>query len=204
MNTIELPGKFSNLRKHFEATHPFSDEEFNQLTSYLHIKVLKKKEFFNLQGHHCRYASYVNTGCLRAYHVCEKEDDFTVYFAFADSWSGDKTSFYSNQPSLFSIQALEDSELFYADKKSWEEAMDKIPVFESWYRASARKTIEEGQRKLIEWQTKSAEEKYLKLLEEAPAIVQRIPQHYIASFLGIKPQSLSRIRKQYSLSPVIY
>lgn len=187
--------KFSNLRNHFERTHHFTDEEFNTLISYLKVKTLKKKEFFNVQGNYCRYASYVNSGCLRAFHTDNKGDEFTIYFAFPDSWSGDKTSFYSNEPSIFSIQALEDSEIFYADKNGWEEAMDRIGIFEKWYRASARKTIEDSQRKLIEWQTKSAEEKYLKLLQDAPDIVQRIPQHYIASYFGIKPQSLSRIRK---------
>lgn len=192
---MEENATFRNLRAHLEATHPFTDEEFACLTSYLAVKELKKKEFFNLQGQYCRYASFVDSGCLRAFHTNDHGDEFTVYFALPGSWSGDKTSFYSNRPSIFSIQALEDSVLFYADRKGWEEAMDRIPVFEKWYRSLSRKTLEETQRKLVEWQTKSAEEKYLRLLADAPDIVQRIPQHYIASYFGIKPQSLSRIRK---------
>lgn len=192
---MSVSTKFSNLRKHFESTHHFSDEDFDKLESCLTRTVLKKKEFFNKQGHYCRHAAYVNSGCLRAFHTDDNGDAFTIFFAFADSWAGDKTSFYSNRPSAFSIQALEDTELFYADKRVWENALDTIPIFDKWYRANARKTYEAAQRKLIEWQTQSAEEKYLKLLNEAPDIVQRIPQHYIASYFGIRPQSLSRIRK---------
>jgi CRP-like cAMP-binding protein len=118
-----------------------------------------------------------------------------MYFAFLNWWTGDKTSFYSGTPARYSVQALEDSVLFRADKKNWEEALEKIPTFEKWYRVKVRKSYEATQQKLIDSQTQSAEEKYLLLLERAPEIVQRIPQHYIASYLGIKPQSLSRIRK---------
>jgi CRP-like cAMP-binding protein len=187
--------KFLNLRRHFAETDYFSDEDFENIISYLSPVTLKKKEFFTIQGEHCRYLAFVNSGCLRAFHTDSKGDEFTMYFAFVNWWTGDKTSFYSNTPSRFSVQALEDTELFRADKTKWEEALDKIPVFEKWYRIKTRKSYEATQQKIIETQTETAEEKYLKLIKNAPEIVQRIPQHYIASYLGIKPQSLSRIRK---------
>jgi len=190
---------FSNLRRHFEETDHFTDEEFDQFTSYLTPVVVKKKEFFTVQGEHCRYLAFVNSGCLRAFHTDKKGDELTIYFAFLNWWTGEKTSFYSGVPSRVSVQALEDSVLFRADKKRWEEAIEKIPTFEKWYRIKARKSYEAAQHKLIDTQTETAEEKYLKLLNNAPEIVQRIPQHYIASYLGIKPQSLSRIRKNISL-----
>ncbi len=187
--------KFMNLRKHFEETDHFTDEEFEQFTSYLTPVFLKKNEFFNIQNDHCKYLAYVNSGCLRAYYTDNKGDEFTMYFAFQNWWTGDKTSFYSGTPSRFSVQALEDSEVFRADKTNWEKALDEIPTFEKWYRIKTRKSYEATQLKLIESQTESAETKYLKLLNNSPEIVQRIPQHYIASYLNIKPQSLSRIRK---------
>ena len=187
--------KFSKLRNHFAETDVFSDREFEQLLSYLNVVTLKKKEYFTVQGELCRYLAFVNVGCLRAYHTDDKGDEFTMYFAFENWWTGDKTSFYSGTPSRFSVQALEESEIFRADKTNWERALDTIPVFEKWYRVKARKSYEAAQQKLIDNQTESAEEKYLKLLKNAPEIVQKIPQHYIASYLGIKPQSLSRIRK---------
>ncbi|MBS1656733.1 MAG: Crp/Fnr family transcriptional regulator [Bacteroidetes bacterium] len=187
--------QFSNLRMHFEETDHFSDEAFKKFTSILTPVVLKKKEFFNMQNEQCRYLAYVNSGCLRAFYTDNKGDEFTMYFAFQNWWIGDKTSFYSGTPSRFSVQALEDAEVFRADKTKWEKALDEIPEFEKWYRVKTRKSYEASQQKLISSQTESAEEKYLKLLKNAPDIVQRIPQHYIASYLNIKPQSLSRIRK---------
>ncbi len=190
---------FFKLRQHFEATDHFSDEEFDKLVSRFKVITLKKKEFFTMQGTHCRYLAFVNSGCLRAFHTDEKGDEYTMYFAFVNWWTGDKTSFYSDLPSRFSVQAMEDSELFRMDRQNWEAALDEIPVFERWYRVKTRKSYEATQQKLIDSQTETAEEKYLKLLANAPEIVQRIPQHYIASYLGIKPQSLSRIRKNISV-----
>lgn len=187
--------KFSKLRAHFAETDNFSDEEFEKFVSFLTPVTLKKKEFFNVQDEHCRYLGFVNSGCLRAFHTDDKGDEFTMYFAFLNWWVGDKTSFYSGTSARFSIQALEDSEIFRADKTKWEKALDEIPIFEKWYRVKTRKSYEATQQKIIDTQTESAEEKYKKLLKNSPEIVQRIPQHYIASYLGIKPQSLSRIKK---------
>ena len=187
--------KFSKLKTHFAETDNFSDEEFEKLISFFTVTTLKKKEFINKQGNLCPHLAFVNSGCLRAFHTDDKGDEFTMYFAFLNWWVGDKTSFYSGTPSRFSVQALEDSEIFYADKIKWEKALDEIPTFEKWYRVKTRKSYEATQQKIIDTQIESAEVKYLKLLKNAPEIVQRIPQHYIASYLGIKPQSLSRIRK---------
>lgn len=192
---MKTDSKFSNLRNHIAETNIFSDDDFEKLISYFTVVNLKKKEYFTVQGELCRYLAFVNNGCLRAFHTDNKGNEFTMYFAFLNWWTGDKTSFYSGSPSRFSVQALEDTEIFQADKKRWEEAIDHIPAFEKWYRFKARKAYEAAQQKLIDTQTESAEEKYLKLVKTAPEIVRRIPQHYIASYLGIKPQSLSRIRK---------
>ncbi len=187
--------RFIKLRNHFAETDFFTDEEFHKLVAFMTPVTLKKKEFFTVQGDLCRHLAFVNSGCLRAFHTDHKGDEYTMYFAFLNWWIGDKTSFYSGTPSRFSVQVLEDCEVFRADKTNWETALDQIPSFEKWYRVKTRKSYEATQQKLIDNQTESAEEKYLKLLKNAPEIVQRIPQHYIASYLGIKPQSLSRIRK---------
>ena len=190
--------KFSKLKTHLAETDFFNDEEFEKLISFFTVTTLKKKEFFNKQGNLCHHLAFVNSGCLRAFHTDDKGDEFTMYFAFLNWWVGDKTSFYSGTPSRFSVQALEDSEIFYADKTKWERALDEIPAFEKWYRVKTRKSYEATQQKIIDTQTETGEQKYLKLLKNAPDIIQRIPQHYIASYLGIKPQSLSRIRKNIS------
>src|ERR1051325_908003 len=104
--------QFSKLKAHFAETDFFSEKEFEKLISFFTVTTLKKKEFFNKQGSLCRHLAFVNSGCLRAFHTDDKGDEFTMYFAFLNWWIGDKTSFYSGTPSRFSIQALEDSEIF--------------------------------------------------------------------------------------------
>ena len=190
-----IADKFAQLRKHFEETHHFTDSEFEHFTSFLTPVTLKKKEFFSHQSERCRLVAFVNSGCVRTYYTDQKGDEFTIYFGFRNWWIGDQTSFYSGTPSRYSIQALEETELFTADIEKWECAIDEVPVFENWFKVKTRKSYGAAHQKLIDSQTESAEEKYLKLLKNAPDIVQRIPQHYIASYLNIKPQSLSRIRK---------
>jgi CRP-like cAMP-binding protein len=187
--------KYAVLRKHFEETDHFTDEEFEQFVALLTPMTLKKKDFFVQQGKSTRYVAFVNSGCLRTYYTDEKADEFTIYFAFQNWWVGDQTSFYTGTPSRYSIQALEDTEVFMANKTNWEKAVNEIPVFEKWYRVKTRKSYDAAHQKLIDSQTETAEQKYLKLLERAPEIVQHIPQRYIASYLNITPQSLSRIRK---------
>ncbi|MBK8503554.1 MAG: Crp/Fnr family transcriptional regulator [Saprospiraceae bacterium] len=186
---------FVNLRKHLEETDHFTDEEFEKIVSFLTPVKLNKKDFFVRQGDHCGYLAFVNSGCLRAFHTDSNGEEFTLYFAFLNWWTGDKTSFYSGSPSRFSVQALEETEILRADRTKWETALDTIPLFEKWYRVKTRKSYEATQQRIIDMQSQSAQEKYLNLLRKAPEIVHRIPQHYIASYLGIKPQSLSRIRK---------
>jgi CRP-like cAMP-binding protein len=191
---------FLQLNKAMNASGDvvFSDQDFEQLATYFKLRVLKKKEYFNHQEQHCRYVAFVNSGCLRCFHTDERGTELTLFFAFAGNWAGDKTSFYSGRPSISSIQALESTEIIYVDKHNWETAMDAIPAFEKWYRKRSRETLEATQRQFVSRQTESAEEKYLNMLKNEPDIAARIPQQYIASYFGIKPQSLSRIRKQFS------
>lgn len=195
--------KFLQLRKVIESSGDiaFCEEDFEQLTAFFRLRSLKKKEFFNRQDEYCRYVAFVNAGCLRCFHTNDKGDELTLFFAFAGNWAGDKTSFYSGHPSISSIQALEDTEILFVDKEGWEIAMDRIPAFEKWYRKRSRETLEDTQRKFVSHQTESAEEKYLNMLKNDPTILTRVPQQYIASYFGIKPQSLSRIRKLFSANP---
>jgi len=190
--------QFAYLRKHFEETDHFTDDEFERFISLLTPMTLKKGEFFAHQGKATRFVAFVNSGCLRTYYVNDKADEFTIYFAFRNWWVGDQTSFYTGTPSRYSIEALEETELFIANKTNWEKAVEEIPVFEKWYRVKTRKSYDAAHQKLIDSQTETAEQKYQMLVQRAPEIVQRIPQRYIASYLNITPQSLSRIRKNIS------
>jgi CRP/FNR family transcriptional regulator, anaerobic regulatory protein len=191
---------FERLRSHISAIAPISNDEFARLIGFFTPIRLKKKELFYMQGELCRYVAFVNEGCLRTFHTDSKGDEFTMYFAFPEWWIGDPESFYAGTPARFSCQALEECGLLRADKEHFEGALDQVPPFETFYRHKMQASYAAAQQKLIQAHSESAEEKYRRLVETAPDIVQRIPQVHIASYLGIRPQSLSRIRKNISRS----
>lgn len=184
------------MKAHIRELEPIGDADFDALSRGFSYRLENKKEFFTRQGEVCQAFAFVASGCLRAFSTDEKGREYTMYFAFKDWWIGDKTSFYSNTPARFSTEALEPAELMVCGKADWERALANIPTFERWYRDKVRRSYEAAQQKLIEAHTESAEEKYRKLTERSPEIVARIPQAHIASYLGIQPPSLSRIRKK--------
>ncbi len=174
-----------------------SEEEFEKLSSFFRPFYLKKKSFLYRQNEICRYIAFVHKGCLRNYHIDPKGDEQIIYFALEDWWVADLQSFFLKIPSQFNVQALEDCELLIATKSEFEQAFDAVPSFENFYRLKTQTAYTKTQQAVVE-KSETAEERYLKLFLTAPSILQRVPQHYLASYLGIKPQSLSRIRKKIS------
>jgi CRP-like cAMP-binding protein len=184
------------LRKVLEAVAPLDDAQYALFCSLLVPKRLKKKEYFFRQGDPCRYFAFVNEGCLRYYLINDKAEENIIYFAEEEWWVGDQGSFFSGNASLYNLEALEDVELLTMSKASFEAAREQCPCWEAFYRLKTAKSYSAVTDRYIQFQALSAEEKYLDLMKKRPGLFQRVPQHYIAAFLGIKPQSLSRIRKQ--------
>jgi CRP-like cAMP-binding protein len=188
---------YEQLRQHINKVVSISTTEFDVLTSFFHPMHLKKKEHLYVQNEICRYIAFVNKGCLRSYHVDRKGDDQIIYFAVEDWWVADLQSFFLQIPSAFNLQALEDCELLVSSKAEFERAFEAVPPFEKFYRIKTQAAYSSAQKTVV-GKTETAEDRYLKLLKTAPSILDRVPQHYIAAYLGIKPQSLSRIRKKIS------
>ena len=176
----------------------FSDEAFAQITSLIRLIPLKKGEFLFREGEIDRYLAFVRKGCLRYYLIDKSGDEHTIYFATEAWWVGDMNSFFKGLPTLYFLQALEPTELLAFSKEAFQTALDTIPAFNEFFRIKTRQSYSAMQRRFVEQQAESAEEKYLKLIEAQPSLFQRVPQYLIASYLGIRPQSLSRIRKNLS------
>ena len=186
------------LKKHLQSVVHFANEEMESLVPYMEIYYLKKKDHLFRQGEIDRYVGFVNKGCLRYYYMDEKGHEHILYFALEEWWIGDLNSFYLNEPTPNSLQALEDCELFLFSLHSFESARKQIPAFNDFITIKHRKAYTSSQQRSFESKVETAEEKYRKLLASSPDIFQRIPQHYIAAYLGIAPESLSRIRKKIS------
>ncbi len=187
---------FSLLRRHIENRISLTDEEFNICTKFFIPKKIRKRQFLLNEGDICNHTSFVNTGCLRIYKIDSKGAEHIIQFALADWWVTDMNSFLSGTPSLYNIDALQDSEILLLEKSAREELLNACPKMERFFRLLIEANHVANYRRVADSLSASAEERYLKFIKTYPALYEQVPQHQIASYLGITPQSLSRIRKE--------
>lgn len=161
----------------------------------LEVKTLSKKEFLLKEGTVCNKITFVNSGCLRLFYTIDGIEN-TIQFFLSDSWYTDYASFFTARPTNENVQALEYSEVVQFKKEDLYRLYDELPIFEKVGRIFAENAYLSVYN-LYQMKTNEEPEiRYLNLLKTRPELVQQIPQHYIASYLGIKPETLSRIRKR--------
>jgi CRP/FNR family transcriptional regulator, anaerobic regulatory protein len=164
----------------------------------LEIKKLKKNDLLLRIGQVCNFIIFIQMGCLRYFYIKDGEE-ITGQFFIENDWYTDFDSFIRLKPSEQSIQALEDCVCLLINKRKLEQLYIDFPVFERF----GRIMTEQGFLGLYNTNKVASlltsEERYLAFIKNQPSIVQRVSQHYIASYLGLKPQSLSRIRKRLFL-----
>ncbi|MBO9703148.1 MAG: Crp/Fnr family transcriptional regulator [Sporocytophaga sp.] len=182
---------FQNINK----TVSLSKEEFEQFYSYTQTIKLKRKEFLLSEGDTCKHSYFVSKGCLRYFYSIEG-NEHTGQFFFENNWYTDLESFLTGKPSRQNIEALEPTQIITISKDSLEKLYMLNPKFERFGRLMAERAFIGIKQRTEMLTNQSAEERYINLIRERPKVIERIPQHYIASYIGIQPQSLSRIRKK--------
>jgi CRP-like cAMP-binding protein len=190
---IELP--LQKLRKMFSQYVQIPEKEWQAVKPFVQLVKIKKGDYFIKEGQVCRQLGFLNEGLLRVYYTADGKE-ITSYFN-----SGHRNpivsafySFLSTQPSLENIHALEDSELIVIDYENLEELYEQNPLFQKLGRLMAEQNYLASVLRIYSLQNKPALERYEDLLRKYKHVIQHIPQHYIASYLGITPESLSRIR----------
>ena len=177
-------------------TITLTDPEKALLKSVLIPKSVQKGQSLLQPGDVCLHAIFVAKGCLRSYTIDQKEVKHIFQFAI-EGWAiSDMYSFLTGEPATYYIDAIEDSELYLMDKAGKEELLDQIPGMEKVFRVSLEKSFIANQRRNKAMLGASIEERYLSFARTYPKILQRVPQHMIASYLGVSAQTLSRMRKQ--------
>ena len=171
-------------------------EETRYFISLLKHKKIRKRQFLVQEGDVGRYQYFVNEGCLRTYHTDEKGMEHNVQFSIEDWWTGDMYSFLTQTPGKYNIIAIEDSDLSCIDGEGLELLYTKVPKFERFFRHLLQNAFIALQERILSGMSETAEERYLNFRNKYSAMDKRIPLNQIASFLGITPESLSRIRKQ--------
>ncbi|MCB0517632.1 MAG: Crp/Fnr family transcriptional regulator [Lewinellaceae bacterium] len=189
---------YESLLQHVSRRIRLDKAEEDFFISVIKHQKLRKKQFFTQAGEVCKYSGYVLKGCLRTYEVDKDGNEHILQFSIEDWWVGDLYSFFTGTPSRYFVDALEPTELALIDLASQELLYEKVPKFERYFRLLVQNAFVASQRRVVSAISKPAEERYLEFHKRYPTLEQRIPQHQIASYLGITPESLSRIRKQLS------
>ena len=171
-------------------------EQSDMIANAYSLKSFKKKQFLFEQGKICDIEAFVISGTFRIFYVDSKGLEHVLYFAFKDWWAGDIASFNSAEPSGLSAQALEDSIALVVDPVKKEELLKQVPALERLFRIITQKHLTVLQKRFLLTVSANAVERYDELIKRSPGIEQLVPQHQIASYLGILPESLSRMKKQ--------
>lgn len=191
-------------RENLKTFVVFTDEEWLLFCQHLQCKTLKKKEFFIEAGQVCAEVGFIVSGSVRLYNVKDGEE-ITGYFCLDHEFVSSYKSFLTQQPSIPYIQALEPTQLVIFTHTGLQQMLINNQLahkMERFGRLIAEHLICCYEDRLAAFIIQTPEERYLHLLNSNTNILQRIPQHYIAQFLGITPVSLSRIKKRICLPEV--
>ena len=175
---------------------PFSDEELAIIKTYLTTKRLRKKQYLLQEGDVCKFIAFVEKGALRSYSIDEKGVERIIQFALEGWTISDLYSFLTAEAATYNIDALENTELMLISKPAHEELLKTLPKYETWIRIQITDAYIAMQRRLTSIISLSLEERYAYFTSLYPDIIQRVPQHMIASYMGLTPETLSRVRKK--------
>ena len=185
----------TSLKKFLNRFANFSEFELEDITSKFERKVVKKNTYILRQGNICKDFIFVDKGCLRLYYV-KDGIEISVWFAFHPSSAIEVYSFISEKPSDYFLQAIKDSEVLYLPKTELKKIYQFQPKMQEMMRNFWEAVLLDLINRFTALETDSAEKRYLDLLNKQPDYLETIPQKYLASFIGVTPTSLSRIRKK--------
>ena len=179
-----------NLSKYVKLT----PEDCAVIQSLFVYRKFRKRQYIQQEGDVTRFETFVVKGITRTYEVDDNGQEHVVQFGVEDWWVGDLYSFLTETPTTYNIDCLEDTEALQITKQDLELLYERVPKMERHFRILVQNAFIASTRRLSSSLSKSATERYDEFIRRYPKIEQRVPNHQIASYLGITPQSLSRIR----------
>ncbi|MCW3085652.1 MAG: Crp/Fnr family transcriptional regulator [Bacteroidetes bacterium] len=191
---------FNALIKNLKQRGALADADIDKIISVLKVRHIKKKKNILSEGEQSNFMFFLNEGLCRYYVIDEKGNEQTIELVAEHNWFGDAKAFLAGETARLNIEALEDSHIFSITHADLNRFYDEIPLFERM----VRKIIEQYFIKALERIKKvsrssySAQERYKEFLKSHPKLVNRVPLVYLSSYLGIAPETLSRLRQQFT------
>ncbi|MEN5087114.1 Crp/Fnr family transcriptional regulator [Sphingobacterium faecium] len=187
---------FDVLFSHIEHKVALSDAEKSAIAAFFTFKKIRKKQFILEEGDICMHLSFVNKGLIKSYRLDEKGNEHISLFGWEGWWISDFNSYINQQPATLYIDAVEDTELFLLSRAAYDQLTLDVPIMDRYFRLLYQNSLVTKDERLISSNSYSAEEKFQRLIQSNPEIMRRVPQHLVASYLGLAPETLSRIRKK--------
>ncbi|HEY5745284.1 MAG TPA: Crp/Fnr family transcriptional regulator [Chryseolinea sp.] len=184
------------ILQHISRHITLSEQDIQFFKSVLRHRKLRKRQYLLQAGDVSLYENFVLKGCLRAYTVDNDGTEHIVMFAVEGWWVSDLYSFLAGTPATQNIDALEDTEVFSIEKNDLEKLYQQVPEFNRMFRILLQNAFVAQQQRIIGSISQTAEEQYTSFSTKYSTLEQRIPQNQVAAYLGVTPETLSRIRKQ--------
>ena len=187
---------WGNLIQNLSKFIVLSKDDIAIIQSLFTEKKFRKRQYILQEADVSRSETYVVTGLTRTYEVDDKGIEHIMQFGPEDWWVGDLFSFLTETPTRFNVDCLEDTQVLQISKPNLQMLYQKVPATERYFRIIIQNAYIASVNRISSSLRKTAPERYQEFMERYPHIEQRVPNHQIASYLGITPQSLSRIRSK--------
>lgn len=186
----------SKIIEHICQVIQLSEEEKNRVEGVFTARALQKGDYWIKEGKVCKHISFLEQGKLRVFYNELSGEEVTCYFFMQDSFFSSYTSFLTNTPATENIIAMEECTVKTISKDDLEKLSEAIPKIHVWRRVITENLFILMEKRIAMLQSKTAHERYESMIQEDPDILLSVPLQYTASFLGITPQHLSRLRKE--------
>ena len=183
--------------KNYLLTHTqITESEYSSLLDLVEVKTILKGEFLLQKGEHCKHSFFIENGLARFYSIDKDGKEHIIQFAPENWFVVDRASVFFNEPSEYYIDTIEDTTAVFLDENFFCTASETVSFFSKYNEFLLQNHIKHLQNRINLLLSAQAEERYLKFIKLYPDLTLRIPQWMIASYLGITPESLSRVRKE--------
>ncbi len=196
MRTEILQNSIEPLIQYFEGLMPLNGEEKKLVMELFKPRLYRRRQYILQEGDVCNHMNFVVRGCLRMYKIDEKGNTHIIQFASESWWTTDIGSFHGRMPSELNIDALEDTMLLQISHEHLIALYTKAPKFDRIFRVLIENSYVGLQKRMLQSISSTADERYDLFLNTYAHLLNRLPQTQIASFLGITPEFLSRIRNK--------
>jgi len=187
---------YSQLEKYFKTRTEIDDKTLSYICSYFQLKKTKRNEFLLKEGEICKYYYFVNKGCTRLFNINKEGEEGTRYFHFEDAFATALSSFINQRPAFEFMQTIEPSELLVINRADYFHLVETVPQFGLVYRQILESAYIKSQERIYCFQNLEAIEKVRWVLTNQAKLLTRLSNKMVASYLGLTPQTLSRLKSR--------